>query len=486
MAGAAQTPTVAIIGTGFGGIGMAIRLKQAGIGSFAIYSKASDVGGVWWDNTYPGAACDVPSSLYSYSFEKNYDWSCSHGTQPEIAAYLRFCVEKYGLRPHIRFDTEIASADFDEAAALWRLTATDGRRFAAQALVSACGLFNQLAYPAIEGSAEFRGAQFHSARWNHDVDLAGKRVAVIGTGCSAAQFVPEIVDKVASLVTFIRTPQYVVPKNEKTYNAAERGTYARYPILRAIERIRTYVAFEKMYRIQIDENVRSRTEQAALAHLAREVADPEKRRLLTPTYRLGCKRTIQSNTYLRALDRANVEIVRTDIARVVPDGIVTADGRHHPLDVIIFGTGFKPTEYIAPMRVQGLGGRTLDQAWRDGAEAYLGITVSGFPNFFMIYGPNTNTANSILVMIEGQIAYILKCLRRLRRRGARYMSVRPEVQARFNDELRRIVGRTAWGSGCHSYFVTGSGRVVTQWPKPSRAYRWATRKVNPGDFSFTT
>jgi cation diffusion facilitator CzcD-associated flavoprotein CzcO len=486
MAAASQAPTVAIIGSGFGGIGMGIRLKRAGIESFAIYSKASEVGGVWWDNAYPGAACDVPSSLYSYSFEKNYDWSCSHGTQPEIAAYLRYCVEKYGLRRHIHFDTEIASAAFDEAAALWRLTATDGRRFEAQALVSACGLFNQLAYPQIEGLAAFGGAQFHSARWDQGVALHGKRVAVIGTGCSAAQFVPEIVDQVASLVTFIRTPQYVVPKIEKIYNAAERGTYARYPILRAIERVRTYIAFERMYRVQVDEAVRSRTEQAALAHLARQVTDPEKRRLLTPTYRLGCKRTIQSNTYLRALDRPNVEIVRSDIARVVPDGIVTADGRHHALDVIIFGTGFKPTDYIAPMRVTGLGGRALDEAWRGGAEAYLGITVAGFPNFFMIYGPNTNTANSILVMIEGQIAYILKCLRRLRRRGARFMSVRPEVQARFNDELRRIIDRTAWGSGCMSYFVTAAGRVVTQWPKPSRAYRWATRKVNSGDFSFTT
>lgn len=258
MTGISQAPTVAIIGTGFGGIGMAIRLKQAGIELFAIYSKASDIGGVWYDNSYPGAACDVASSLYSYSFEKHFDWSRSHGTQPEIVTYLKFCVEKYGLRRHIHFDTEIESAEFDAAAALWRLRSTDGRRFEAQALVSACGLFNQPAYPEIEGMAEFRGPRFHSARWDHGVDLAGKRVAVIGTGCSAAQFVPEIVNSVASLVAFVRTPQYVVPKNEKTYSAAERATYARFPFLRAIERVRTYVAFERRYRVQVDETSEAR------------------------------------------------------------------------------------------------------------------------------------------------------------------------------------------------------------------------------------
>jgi cation diffusion facilitator CzcD-associated flavoprotein CzcO len=474
---------IAIIGTGFGGIGMAIRLKQAGIAPFAIYSKADDVGGVWYDNSYPGAACDVASSLYSYSFEKHFDWSRSHGTQPEIIAYLRHCVEKYGLRPHIHFNTEIESLAFNEARATWRLSATDGRRFEARIVVSACGLFNQPAYPELEGQGDFRGARFHSADWDHGCDLRGKRVAVIGTGCSAAQFVPEIVDRVDRLVMFLRTPQYIVPKQEKEFSAAERRGYQRFPLLRTWERLRTYVSFERRFRVQTDETFRSQAEQAALAFLASQVGDPDKRAKLTPSYRFGCKRTIQSNTYLKALDRAHVEIVRTGIARVLPEGILTADGTRHEFDAIIYGTGFKPSAYLSFLRVVGRGGRTLAEAWRDGAEAYLGMTVSGFPNFFMLYGPNTNTATSIIFMLETQMAYILKCIRRLET-GARAMEVRADVQARFNDALQHALRGTAWGSGCQSYFRTAAGRIVTQWPKPSRVYRWLTRKVRGRDFSF--
>jgi cation diffusion facilitator CzcD-associated flavoprotein CzcO len=482
----ARGPSIAIIGTGFGGIGMAIRLEQAGIDNFTIYGKADDIGGVWHVNTYPGAACDVASSLYSFSFERGFDWQRSHGTQAEIVTYLKQCAEKYRLEPHIHFRTEIASASFDADAALWRLVAIDGRRFEAQIVVSACGLFNQPAYPEIEGLAEFGGMAFHSARWNHAFDPAGKRVAVIGTGCSAAQFVPEIVDRAEGLVAFIRTPQYVVPKDEKVYSPVERQKYARFPLLRRWERLRTYVAFERRFAAQIDETTRRAAEQGALAFLAREVTDPAKRAKLTPDYRFGCKRLIQSNNYLRVLNLPKVEVVNSAIARVTPAGVETADGAFHPVDAIIFGTGFKPTEYLSPMRVTGLGGRDLDEAWRDGAEAYLGITVSGFPNFFMIYGPNTNTINSIVVMIEGQISYILQCIRRLERVRARYMDVHAEVQARFNEHIRRLLSATVWGSGCRTYFVNATGRVVTQWPKPSRVYRWLTRRVKRSDYSFTT
>ena len=482
----ASGPRIAIIGTGFGGIGMAIRLKQAGIDNFTIYGKADDIGGVWHVNTYPGAACDVASSLYSFSFERQFDWQRTHGTQPEIVTYLKQCAAKYRLASHIHFGTEIASASFDADAALWRLIATDGRRFEAQIVVSACGLFNQPAFPEIAGLAQFGGMVFHSARWNHAFDPSGKRVAVIGTGCSAAQFVPEIVDRAEGLVAFIRTPQYVMPKNEKVFSPVEREKYARIPLLRRLERLRTYVAFERRFTAQIDENARRAAEEASLAFLAREITDPAKRAKLTPNYRFGCKRLIQSNTYLRALNLAKVEVVSSAIARVTPEGVETVDGALRPVDAIIFGTGFKPTEYLSPMRVNGLGGRELNEAWRDGAEAYLGITVSGFPNFFMIYGPNTNTINSIVVMIEGQISYILQCIRRLEQARARYMDVRAEVQARFNHHLRRLLSATVWGSGCRAYFVNANGRVVTQWPKPSRVYRWLTRRVKRSDYSFTT
>ena len=290
-----ETPAIAIIGTGFGGIGMGVRLKQAGIDTFAIYGRADEVGGVWWENTYPGAACDVASSLYSFSFEPNFDWSRSHGTQPEIVAYLRHCVEKYGLGPHIHLKTEITALEFDEGRGLWRLEAADGRRFTAQAVVAACGLFNQPAYPDIPGLAEFRGRKFHSARWDHECDLAGKRVAVIGTGCSAAQFVPEIAEKVGRLDD--------VPAHAAIHHAQARkilhaprsaGHTARFPLLRLWERARTYISFERRFGVQISEKVRAAAEQTALAFLARKSPIPEKRRKLTPTYRFGCKRTIQS------------------------------------------------------------------------------------------------------------------------------------------------------------------------------------------------
>jgi cation diffusion facilitator CzcD-associated flavoprotein CzcO len=485
MRGTNDAPTIAIIGSGFGGIGMAIRLKRAGIHTFTIYSRSHEVGGVWHENTYPGAACDVASSLYSYSFEPRWDWSRTHGTQPEIAAYLKHCVAKYGIAPHIRFGTEIASADYDEARALWRLGAADGRRFEANVLISACGLFNEPAYPDIPGLSDFAGARFHSARWDHGCDLSGKRVAVIGTGCSTAQYVPEIVGKVAKLVAFIRTPQYVLPKIERKFDAAEREAYRRFPLRRRLERIRTYVSFERRFAVFVDERARKAAEDTALAFLASQVKDPQKREQLTPTYRFGCKRTIQSSDYLAALDRDTVEIVRAPIVRAVKDGLVDAEGRHHPLDCIIFGTGFVPSDYLASLRVTGAGGHALKDAWRDGAEAYLGITVAGFPNFFMLSGPNTNTATSIVVMLEGQIGYILKCIGRLGRGGARSMSVRPEVQERFNAGVQKTLAATTWGSGCRSYFVNAAGRVVTQWPKPSRVYRWLTRRPRAGDFVFT-
>jgi cation diffusion facilitator CzcD-associated flavoprotein CzcO len=478
-------PDIAIIGTGFGGIGMAIRLKRAGIHNFVIYSKASAVGGVWRDNSYPGACCDVPSALYSFSFDHHYDWSRTHGMRDEIAAYLEACVERYGLAPHITYDTEIRSAEFDEHQATWHLRSTDGREFAAHILVSACGLFNQPSYPDIDGLDGFAGTQFHSARWNHGYDLSGKRVAVIGTGCSAAQFIPEIVGTVARLVLFARTPQFVMPKLERNFTAAERERFRRFPFMRTVERLRTYIGFERRFQLQVSAGVRKGAEQGALAFLDREVGDPVKRAKLTPTYRFGCKRMIQSNTYLAALNRANVEIETTPIARILPQGIMTQDGTMHEVDAIILGTGFKPADYLAPMRVTGLGGRALADAWRRGAEAYLGITVSGFPNFFMIYGPNTNTFNSIIVMIEAQNRYILKCIKRLVNGRARMMNVRAEVQAGFNEEVQRALAGTVWGSGCRSYFVGSQGRVVTQWPKPSRFYRWLTRKLNGSDYVFT-
>src|SRR3990167_4182294 len=346
---AAAPLRVLIIGAGFAGVGLAIQLQKRGIDDFLVLEKAASVGGTWRDNHYPGAACDVPSHLYSYSFEPKTDWRRKFAPQAEIVAYIQHCVDKHQLAGKIRCNKEVASAEFEQASGLWRVIGKNGEHYLAQALVSACGQLNQPAYPRIPGLESFSGEAFHSARWNHAYDLAGKRVAVIGTGASAIQFVPEIVPKVQ------------------------------------------------------------------------------------PDYPLGCKRILISNNYFPALAQGNVEIVNQAIQSITPQGVVTADGREHPVDALIYGTGFAATDFLAPMQIKGLGGVELNQAWRDGAEAYKGISVNGFPNLFLLYGPNTNLGhNSILYMLESQFAYVLNCLDALQQQGLRYMDVKPQVQQRFN------------------------------------------------------
>lgn len=477
---------VVVVGTGFGGIGMGVSLKRAGFTSFTIVGKAAGVGGVWWDNRYPGAACDVPSSLYSFSFEPNYDWSRSHGTHEEIRTYLEHCVRKYGLTPHLRLNTEIASAAFDETAALWRLRTATGEELEANVLVSAAGLFNRPIVPEFSGRDSFAGEHFHTAHWKADFDPSGKRIAVIGTGCSAAQIIPAIVERTEQLYLFQRTPAYVNPASAAVYDRAQRRRYRFLPFLRRRERMKLWTMMEQGYTSRIDETVRKAREADFLRYLASQVSDEDKRRKLTPAYALGCKRNVNSDTFLKSLDRPNVDIVTSGIDRIDRDGIRTADGTHYAVDAIVYATGFAPAKYLSTMRVSGLRGQDLAEAWQDGPEAYLGMTVAGFPNFFMIYGPNTNAPTSIIFMIECQTQYITQCIRGLVHQGARWLQPLADVQARFNEELQRTMSRTVWASGCRSYGQTETGKIVTQWPKPSAIYRSLTARVNWRDFSLSS
>lgn len=481
---AAAPLRVLIIGAGFAGVGLAIQLQKRGIDDFLVLEKAASVGGTWRDNHYPGAACDVPSHLYSYSFEPKTDWSRKFAPQAEIVAYIQHCVDKHQLAGKIRCNTEVESAEFEQASGLWRVIGKDGEHYLAQALVSACGQLNQPAYPRIPGLESFAGEAFHSARWNHAYDLAGKRVAVIGTGASAIQFVPEIVPKVQHLTLFQRSAAYVISKPDRAYKRWELALLRRWPWLQQIDRGLKYVQHEVRALAFIHFPVLMKLFQFSFQrHLAAAIADPERQRQLQPDYPLGCKRILISNNYFPALAQGNVEIVNQAIQSITPHGVVTADGREHPVDALIYGTGFAATDFLAPMQIKGLGGVELNQAWRDGAEAYKGISVNGFPNLFLLYGPNTNLGhNSILYMLESQFAYVLNCLDALQQQGLRYMDVKPQVQQRFNQHLQQVIRHSIWEQGCTSWYKNAAGKNTNNWPGFTFTYRQQTRHLELADY----
>jgi cation diffusion facilitator CzcD-associated flavoprotein CzcO len=439
-----------IVGAGFGGIGMAIALKKAGIDQFVILERAQDVGGVWRDNRYPGAACDVPSHLYSFSFEPNPDWSHVFSTQSEIHAYLRHCASKYDLDRHLRFGAEVSHAVFDERHALWRVTLKDGTTLSAAFFITATGQLSRPVTPRLEGLDTFAGQAFHSAEWNHACRLEGKRVAVIGTGASAIQFVPAIAGQVGKLSVFQRSAAYILPRADRAYSSLERAMFRRLPWMARLYRGGIYLKYES--------RALAFTRFTGLMKLAaglpfrmllkKQVPDPALRARLLPDYPIGCKRILLSSDYLASLTMPNVELVSAAIRRVTPGGIETADGRHHEVDAIIFGTGFAASEFLSPMRIVGRDGLVLNDAWKSGADAYLGMTVPGFPNLFMLYGPNTNLGhNSIVYMLESQAAHVMRCVRALEAAGAAAIEVDPERHRRFNAGLQRRLARTVW-NGC--------------------------------------
>ncbi|EMN1931161.1 NAD(P)/FAD-dependent oxidoreductase, partial [Burkholderia ambifaria] len=466
-----------IIGAGFAGIGMAVALQRAGIHDFVIVERSHDVGGVWRDNRYPGAACDVPSHLYSFSFEPNPNWSRVFAPQPEIHAYLQHCARKYGLSRHLRFGAEVERAQYDEARALWHVTLADGTTLSAAVLVSGTGQLSRPAMPDLPGIDTFRGRAFHSAHWDRDYPLAGKRVAVVGTGASAIQFVPAIAGDVERLVVFQRSPAYVMPRPDRAYRPWEQALFRRLPWATKLHRASIYlryesraIAFTRLHGL-MDVAVGRPFRKL----LARDVRDPALRARLTPDYPIGCKRVLLSSDYLAALDRDNVELVTQRIRRVTETGIETDDGVHHPVDAIVYGTGFAATAFLSPMRITGRDGLDLNDAWRRGAQAYLGLTVPGFPNFFMLYGPNTNLGhNSIVYMLESQIAHVMRCVRAMQRNGATAIDVDPRRYRRFNAHVQQRLAGSVW-SGCKSWYVDASGHNSTNWPGFTLTYRWITR-----------
>ncbi len=471
---------VVIVGAGFGGIGMAISLRRAGIRDVTVLEKADDLGGTWRDNTYPGAACDVPSHLYSFSFERRRDWSRRFPPQAEILDYLRNTAAKYGVEP--RFGVEVEDAVFDEEAGLWRVRTTQGA-YEARALVMACGQLSRPAYPEFPNA--FQGPAFHSARWDHEADLAGKRVAVIGTGASSVQFVPHLASTASAVHVFQRTPPYVLSKRDRPYTTWERRLMRLLPFLRTLSRAKTYAMYESraLGMITFPKLMESYAKRFH-KRLAEQIEDPGLRDTLTPGYVMGCKRILISNDYYSALARDNVEVVTDEIERLSERGVRTRDGREREVDVVVYGTGFRTHGFLAPIAVRGRDGRDLNDAWRGGAEAYLGITVSGFPNLFLVYGPNTNLGhNSIIYMLESQFAYITGCVKALTRVTS--MDVRPEVQDAFNRGVRAGLRDTVWGTDCTSWYRNADGKNVSNWPGYTFTYRRATRRPDLGDFRVT-
>jgi len=479
-----------IIGAGFGGIGMGRALLQAGIDAFVILERAQDVGGVWRDNAYPGAACDVPSHLYSFSFAPNPDFPRTFATQPDILAYLRTCTRAFGLLPHLHLGQEVAQVEFDEAHAVWEVRTAAGTTLHARLLVTATGLLSRPALPRIAGMDSFAGPSFHSARWDHTAPLAGKRVAVIGTGASATQFIPAIAGQVAQLLVFQRSASWLKPRGDRAYPAWRKTLFRRMPLAMRLHRAMVYAKYEA--RGLAFTGFRGLMELAVgrpfRRMLARDLDDASLRASLrarlTPDYPIGCKRILLSDDYLASFADPRVRLETEAIARIRPEGIETADGVLHATDVIIYGTGFAATDFLAPMTIRGRGGLDLNAAWRDGARAYLGTSVPGFPNFFMLYGPNTNLGhNSIVYMLESQVAHVMRCLRALRATGSSTVEAEPGAYRAFNARLAKRLGVSVW-NGCRSWYLDRHGRNSANWPGFSFTYRWLARHASLSAYRF--
>lgn len=478
------SPKIAIIGTGFGGLCMAIQLEKAGITSFVLLEKAASVGGTWRDNTYPGAACDVQSLLYSFSFEPKSDWTRKYARQGEIRSYLEGCVDTYGLASRIRFNKEVVAAGFDEAAGLWTISTSDGETQRAHILITACGQLNRPAIPRIKGIETFGGKTFHSARWEHDYDFTGKTVGVIGTGASSIQFVPELVPKVKQLKLFQRSAAWIIAKPDRPYTGFEKRLFEKLPVSARLSRAYYYLknesralAFTRLWWI-------TRWVEWETRWLAwRAVKDPVKRKKLIPDYRAGCKRILISNDWFPAMNHDHVDVVTDALDHIAHDGIVTRDGKHHPVDAIVYGTGFHATDFLTPMKVTGLNGRSLNEEWRDGAEAYNGICVTGFPNLFMLYGPNTNLSHSSLVyMLESQARYILQGIRALLDQRLLFLNVKSSRQVGYSAKIQEKLKNTIWNSGCSSWYQTASGKNTISWPGYTFNYRLMTGRFNADDY----
>ena len=468
-----------IIGSGFAGLCAAIKLKEQGEHNFIILERNDWLGGTWYDNHYPGAECDVESHLYSYSFEPNPNWSKQFSAQEEILRYMENCAEKYDLKKHLQFNTNITKGVFDEAQGIWNITDDTGKTYSSKVVVSCAGGLSQPSYPDIKGIDTFKGKMFHSAKWDKTFDLKNKTVAVIGTGASAIQIVPAIAPDVKQLHLFQRTPPWIMPKPDKQISSLRKWLYNHLPFTQQLYRGRLYWQHELMaFGFIKNQGLLKLGGKLSLRYLKQSVKDEVLRKKLTPNYVMGCKRVLLSNEYYPALQRSNVEVITDGILQINETGVLTKDGKQRNVDAIIIATGFQAAENVSRFELKGRNGLDMSESWKNGAEAYLGVAVSGFPNFYIAPGPNTGLGHtSMILMIEAQVNLVIESIKALKKKGAKFIDLKKDVQQQYNLEIQEQLSHTVWqNGGCVSWYQMKNGKNVTLWPGFTFTFMKRTKK----------
>jgi cation diffusion facilitator CzcD-associated flavoprotein CzcO len=476
--------SIAVVGAGFGGVGAVTMLRRAGYHDVTVFERGERVGGVWNHNTYPGAACDVPSHLYEFAFEPNARWSRRYAPQVEIQAYLEDVARRNGVLEQIRTNTDVHSARWDEQRDKWVLQTSAGTH-EADVLITACGQLSVPKMPSLPGIESFAGPAFHTARWRHDVELAGKRVAVVGTGCSAVQAVPAIQPLVEQVDVYQRSPGWTFPKMDFAYSPRTQRMFERFPALQRLDRMAVFAFMEAGAAAMTSQRwLLAPFRAVGRRQIEKAIADPELRARVTPQDELGCKRLMLTDEWYPTLAKANVELVTEPIAAITPTGLRLADGSERPADVLVLATGFQSHAFVAPMEIAGAGGRTLAEEWAEVAQAYLGMSVPGFPNMFLLYGPNTNGGTgSVIYTIEAGVDHVIEALGQLERARARRIEVRREAAEAFNRQLRATLADTVWHTGCTSWYVDENGNDPSQWPWLWSTYRRRTAHIEPGTYA---